>query len=462
MRGARGRALGLLSFVLLVRSVDASPAPSSLPVDVEAATHAAEARAIDLGTVLRLAGAQNVDVQIAAQRLQEARAVHRAALEQFFPWLSPALVYRRHDDLLQDTVGDLVDVHKGSYAPGVGLAAQIDVGGALYRSRETRALSRASEHGLDAQRTNSVVAAAQAYFDLARAQAAGAVAEDALRISREHEDQLHRAVRIGLAFRGEELRVRAQAGHDALALRQAAEQQRVAGVRLAQVLQLDPRIELRARDAELVPLTLVPADASLDSLVDQALAARPEMSQEAARLAAARDAEAGVRYGPLFPTFSAQVFAGGLGGGRRGRPGAFGASQDYVLAVGWRIGPGGLFDAAGVAEARARLEGARLLVERRRQEVVGEVVEAVARIASLWDQIATAREALAAAEETLRLSQVRKEFGVAAVLERILAEQDLTRARTDYLSAVAEYDKAQYGLARAAGQRAASPFPPAR
>ena len=142
---------------------------------------------------------------------------------------------------------------------------------------------------------------------------------------------------------------------------------------------------------------------------------------------------------------------GALGGGRRGRPGAFGASQDYVLGLGWRIGPGGLFDGTRVAEARARLEAARLLGEKRRQDVVREVVEAAARVASLSDQIATAKEALAAAEETRRLSQERKEFGVAAVLERILAEQDLTRARTDYLAAVAGYDKAQYALARAVG-----------
>ena len=451
MRAARGGALGLLPFVLLVRGGDAAPAPSSLPAAVEAATSEAEARAIDLATVLRLAGAQSLDVQIAAQRREEARAVHRVALEQFFPWLSPGLTYRRHDDLLQDTGGDLVEVHKGSHAPGASLAAQTDVGGALYRSRETRALSRASEHGLAAQRAESVLAAGQAYFDLARAQAAVAVAQDALRISQEHEDQLHRAVGIGLVFRGEELRVRAEAGHIALALRQAREQQRVAGVRLAQMLQLDSRVELRAEDAELMPLSLVPADASLDSLVEQALAARPELAEEAARLAAARDAEAGVRYGPLFPTFSAQVFAGGLGGGRRGRPGAFGASEDYVLALGWRIGPGGLFDAARVAEARARLEEARLRAEKRRQDVVREVAEAVARVASLSDQIATAREALAAAEEALRLTQERKEFGVAEVLERILAAQDLTRARTDYLNAVAEYDKAQYALARAVG-----------
>jgi outer membrane protein TolC len=36
-------------------------------------------------------------------------------------------------------------------------------------------------------------------------------------------------------------------------------------------------------------------------------------------------------------------------------------------------------------------------------------------------------------------------------LENILAEQDLTKARHDYLRAVAEHNKAQYALSKAVG-----------
>lgn len=71
-------------------------------------------------------------------------------------------------------------------------------------------------------------------------------------------------------------------------------------------------------------------------------------------------------------------------------------------------------------------------------------------------EIVTARAGLEAAQETLRLSQERKEFGIAAVLDHVLAEQDLTRSRNDYITAVAEYDKAQYALLRATGARAES------
>jgi outer membrane protein TolC len=52
----------------------------------------------------------------------------------------------------------------------------------------------------------------------------------------------------------------------------------------------------------------------------------------------------------------------------------------------------------------------------------------------------------------LRLGQERKEFGIVVVLETILAEQDLARARNDYLNIVTEYNKTQYALLRALGR----------
>ena len=67
------------------------------------------------------------------------------------------------------------------------------------------------------------------------------------------------------------------------------------------------------------------------------------------------------------------------------------------------------------------------------------------------DVVVPAQRVFAAAEEGLRLAQVRKEFAVGMVLETIQAEQDLTRARLDYLKTVAEFNRAQYALSRATG-----------
>jgi outer membrane protein TolC len=406
---------------------------------------------IDLPTALRLAGAQNLDVRIAEERLAEARANRESALQQFLPWVSPGAAYRRHDNLLQDTEGNIVDVHKQSYAPGATVAAQVDVGGATFKSLEARSLVSAAAHGLDAEREGAIVAAAQGYFDLARTRAAVGVARDALRISKEYAQQLRQAVAIGIAFKGDELRVGVQSQRNEIALRRALEQQPLASARLARTLHLDSTVELAPREEDLTPLSLVSPESPLDRLVEEAMRSRPEVRRETALLAAAREAKTGALYGPLVPSIGGQAFFGGLGGGRGGDAGNFGESEDYVATLGWRIGPGGIADLGRLHATEARLRGAELAAEKVRDEVTAQVVEARERLRSLADQLSTARDAVGAAEESFRLSRERREFGVGVVLETIQSEEELSRTRNDYVSTVADYNKAQYFLLRTLG-----------
>ena len=68
---------------------------------------------INLETALRLAGAQNLDVQIARERVKEAKAQHEQAREQFFPWIAPGLGYKRHDGNIQDVSGNIFEAFPG-------------------------------------------------------------------------------------------------------------------------------------------------------------------------------------------------------------------------------------------------------------------------------------------------------------------------------------------------------------
>jgi len=421
-----------------------------------AAANTNKTYAIDLPTALRLADAQNLDIQIARERLREAQANQQSATEQFFPWVSPGAAYRRHVGRIQAVDGAIFDAEKQAYAVGGTLTAQMDLGDAIYRSLAAKQLVHAADHALASQRQDSTLAAAQGYFGLAKARAIAEVVKEAQSISQDYQQQLHAAVGAGIAFKGDELRVQVQTERYQLALRQAIEQQRVAAARLAQTLHLDSSVELVPQDADLVPLTLIEPNTALDALVQKALRARPELKQNQALVAAARDARNGAVYGPLIPSLGAQAFGGGLGGGKNGSTGNFGDSEDYLIGLGWRIGSGGLFDAGRVNASKARLEAARLSGEKVRDDVTRQVVESQARAQSLFDQIAAAKQNLATASETLRLTRERKQFGVGVVLEDIQAQQELTRARSDYLNAIAEFNKAQYELTKAIGGLAES------
>src|ERR1051325_10617799 len=127
---------------------------------------------IDLPTALRLAGAQNLDIQIARQRLAEAKANHETVLWQFFPWVAPGVSYRRHDNLIQDVAGNILDVHKEAYTVGPSITGQLDLGDALYRNLASRQLVKAADYALETQRQATVLSAAAGDFDLAQARSA--------------------------------------------------------------------------------------------------------------------------------------------------------------------------------------------------------------------------------------------------------------------------------------------------
>jgi len=234
-------------------------------------------------------------------------------------------------------------------------------------------------------------------------------------------------------------------------LRQAREQQRVAAVELARILHLDSQIELVPQDAQLARLDLFSAHASEQALLDQALHSRPELKESQALISAARETKNGSLYGPLIPSLNAQAFGGGLGGGPDNGPSNFGAEGDFLVGMSWRIGPGGLFDSGRVRANRARLVATELGATKLKDDIAAQVVAGLARLQSLSDQIGLAEAKLGFATETLRVTHERKQFGVGIVLEDLQAQQDLDRARSDYVSLLAEFNKAQYGLSRAVG-----------
>jgi len=408
--------------------------------------------AIDLPTALRLAGAQNLDIQIARQRLSEAEANRVSALEQFFPWIAVGVSYHRRDGVAQSVPSGIIsDAHYQSYSPGGALAAQVAIGDAIYNSLAARQLVKASNQALEAERLNATLSAAQGYFDLSKAAALVEVELVALKTSQDYQNQLQVAVAAGIVFKGDLLRVQTQTEYYEIALRQAQERQRVAGAQLALTLHLDSRVELVPRDTVPVPITLFPTNSSMDALVAQALQFRPELKQSQALLLAARAAKNGAVYGPLIPSLGGQAFGGGLGGGPDSGPGTFAAEGDYLVGVSWRIGPGGLFDSGRVNASKAQLAKVQLGEAKLRDSITTQVVTNLVRVQSLSAQIAMAQQNLASASETLHLTRERKQYGVGIVLEDIQAQQDLTQARSDYFTALAEYNKAQYGLNTAVG-----------
>lgn len=424
------------------------PAPGAATA---AAADPARSQPIDLATALRLAGVNNLDLATVRAAERQAKAANDAATLRFFPYLTIGQTYARRTGLDQATAGTMQDVYKQLYHRGGTVGVGVDLGAAVFGKLAARQLQTAAEHALDAQRNNTLLAAADAYFDLVNAAAAVGIDEEAVRISQDYEDQLQRAVAIGLTNRSEELRVAVQTRQAEVRLRAARGVEHADAAALAAVLHLDPTIELTPAERLVVPATLVPLDQSVDELVRRALMRRPELQASGAAVSAAEHARTAAKYGPLIPSVGAAATYEGTRGGANGALDAYQPTHDYVVGLSWRIGPGGLFDFSRTEAADASLDRRRIADEKLRQGITQQVVDAFGAAQTARDQMALAREGVQLAQRSLDLSMQRKEFGVYKVIEIIQAQQDLTRARTSYADTLALYAKAQYALAQATG-----------
>lgn len=409
---------------------------------------------IDLPTALRLAGANNLDVQIAREKVAEARAAQDAAQARFLPWITPAIVVRRHENNIQAVNGPILDADKQSLAAGIALNAQLDLGETYFQNLAARQVVRSNEAALAGRQREATLRAATGYFDLARARVSVAAAEEAARITRRHAEQIAATAAAGLTFQGDVARVRGARERAELTVERLRAEQRIAAARLAEILRLDPAVELTPVDTDLSPLSLIAAGTDLGALVSAALAKRPELDEASARVEIARSARRGATIAPLVPTVGAQAAFGGLGGGPSGSTLTrdFDSSTDYSFGLSWRVGPGGLFDRNRQRETASRERQVGLELEKMRDVIRRQVVEQHVRLRSLATQVELARKALEAADQTARLSRQRRETGVSVVLEDLQAEEELSRARRDYVATVADYNLAQYALRFATGE----------
>ena len=412
----------------------------------------AHAEKIDLPSVLRLAGADSVEVRIAQERLAEARAREDGTLWQMFPVISPGVTYRNHSGQLQDIVGQVTDITKSSFGAGATLQLSLEIGESTYRRLAAKQMTLAAEHRLESERRRMLLAAAEAYFELTAAQAAADLQEDAVRLASDLHRQVSAAVAAGLAAKGDEHRAFAQLTRAQIRREQARDARRGAAARLAEVVRLPVDVDLTPADRRPVAITVPGSDRKLDALVQTALARRSEIA-EAERLdSAAQENLAGAKYAPLWPTLGAQVFGGGLGGSPSSARDDWGRSTDTQVTLSWRIGAGGLLDSSRVRAAEAAAAQGRLGIERIRDAVTREVVEAHAAVQATSAAVKSAQAGLKSAEDGLKLAAQRRDFAVGAVMETLQSQQDAVQARLEAVRSVADLNKARHRLKAAVGE----------
>lgn len=414
---------------------------------VAVSTACAEPQFVDMRTVMKLAGGSHDEVELARRKHAEALLESNQAWQRYWPNPVVGAQYRGHEGRTQDVKGAVFDVSKQQYFAGGGVVVDWAPGDIYFAALASKQRAVAAGHAVDKARLDTMREAAERYYELLAAESSLSIIANDLVVTQKYASQLESAVQVGTVFRGDFLRVQTQLSRLRLQIRQGEENTEVCAARLAETLRLGGESALRAAKVDLIPVTLV-GDLKLGDLLARAQASRPELKSLAAADEALRREEQRVRVGPWFPSFQAGYSTGGFGGGQGS---GFGNQQDYYAGLGWKVGPGGLFDSTRPKIVALERESSQFRMKKAAAMVEREVVEMVAHVRSAKEQIQIAEDAVAAAEELTKISGERQANQVGVVLEYVIAREDLTRSRLARVRAVVDYNRAQHLLEFALG-----------
>lgn len=445
-------------------AVPTLPPPGAIPRPAYAP---AEPLPIDLPTVLRLVNANSPVIGFAQARVREALARQELAEVQWLPDLAAGLNYYRLDGQTQNQRGEIFGVSRSNLFAGGGPALRLDTADAVYDRLVARRLTAAERFRAGSTTITAQLDAVLAYLDLVEVYGRLAVnadildkAETMLKFARNAQEaqlsktaaDVNRALTEVYYRWQERIELRGQAA--------------AASARLARLLLLQPTVELRPADSAVVPVVLVNGDCTLDDLVGIALRSRPDLAAFRNLVAAADQRVKKARNGPLFPTVVLDQRTGTFGGGVNDFVGRFSSRSELNLSAYWQLQNLGFGDAAQTRAQRALWEQAVFQLSEAQARAAAEVTEAAAAAAARYDELDLARAAVAEASETYRKLR-ETSFNMVGprgqydALEPLVAIQQLNQARLQYLTAVIEFDRAQFRLYAALGQPIDPTPPPA-
>ena len=431
---------------------------------------------ITLPSALQLANVQPIDIQLAAQRIEVATAALERAKVLWVPTLYLGGDYFRHDGQVQDVTGNVAGTSKQSLMLGAGPSMVFALSDAIYAPLVEKQVVRARAAGLQTARNDSMLAVAEAYFDVQQARGELAGAEDAARRGADvvRRTELLAAGGDGIIAELDVVRARADYARRDQALDAARQRWRIASAELVRVLRLDSSAVVQPLEPPNLQVTLVPPEASLDSLIPIGLTNRPELASQQALVQATLARIRQEKMRPLIPslllrgastnptgTFGFGYFGGGVNSGMRD----FNARTDLDFQVVWELQNLGLGNAARVHERQAENQVALLELFRTQDRIAAEIAQAHALSQSAASRLGKAEEGLRLAVDSANKHVeglgLTKSSGKLIVLvirpqEVLAAIQALAQSYDDYYLAVADYDRAQFRLYRALGNPAQS------
>lgn len=422
---------------------------------------------ITLAAALRLTGANALDIQIADERVRIASAQLARAQVLWLPSINLGVDYFRHDGQIQDVIGHVFTTSRSSLLLGAGPQATVSLTDAVYAPLAARQVERVAQADAQATRNDTTLAVALAYFQVQ--QARGEVA-GALDTWRRAEELAKRTQKLApdLAPELEVHRAKAEAARLRQVVESAYERWQTASAELSRLLRLPPGTLLTPIEDPALTIDLIVPQTPLQELIALSLSHRPELASYQAAVQAALVRLQQEQRRPFYPTvvirgvgsYTAGLAGGYFGGGINDDLQNFNARFSVDLQAIWELEGLGLGNRARIRERQAEYRKALLELQRSRDIVAADVVQAHAQMERSIRRLQAAQEGVRQAQATVEkilqgLGQTRQVGGQQVLVfrpqEAVAAVIAIEQAYRNLYQAVADYNRAQFRLYRALG-----------
>lgn len=310
-----------------------------------------------------------------------------------------------------------------------------------------RAAGAAADAQAETERTtlqDVILGVKLAWFQVASARDLVGVARETLANRDAHLAQVEGFVKVGTRPEIDLAQARADRANAVVQLIGAENDHATARAQLLQAIGVTGPLDLETSSEPYPPLA--EEDGSLDALLAEALAARPEVGAQARQRAAQEATLRSVR-GAFAPSLAATARVDGVGA----RPDALDRTWSAGLTLTWPFLEGGR-TRAEVEEARATLATLEAQDEALRQQIRLELEEARLAVRAARASLEASGEVVTSARERLRLAEGRYRAGLGSGIELNDAQVSLTNAEAQEVRARFTLASARARLARALGR----------
>lgn len=419
---------------------------------------------IDLPTALRLADADNLQVALAREQVQQAYADYRLANTLWLPSLRGGMNYNHHDGPLLSSAGVIRDISRDFlwYGAGAGAGstsspafpgvfASFKFADALFGPLAAQQRWGARESAATATRNNMLLDVALAYLELLRAAQDVAIAQDLRNKVAELSRLTDAFAQTGQGLQADAERMKVELGLRENDIRRSIEAFAVASTRLTQLLRLEPCVRLEPIEPTVVKLCVVPPNWECPELVAQALQNRPELAQSRYLVGEAVQRLRRERFAPFLPSVLLGASYGGFGGGLGSTLANFNGRLDFDAMAYWEVRNLGFGEAAVREGAGSLVRQAQIQELASLDLVAREVAAAHSQVVMRSQQIDTAREVVRIGLDSYEHNFLRIQRGEGLPIEALQSAQALLAARREYLRSVTDFNAAQFTLQRALG-----------